>query len=157
MRTKASWTSAKKLAASFSNRVANRRHSLRWFISLSITLRSLYVCSLNLWCGPFWRLFRPLGSFFSGINALIPLLRKYWRQGFPVYALSATTSFGRVRKPEEVGIKMLSIALGNCVASCLFPPVSTALKGFPKRSQTTWILQVKPPRERPNACSPAFF
>jgi hypothetical protein len=74
-----------------------------------------------------------------------------------VYALSATTSFGRVRKPEEVGIKTLSMALGNCVASCLFLPVSTALKGSPRRSQTTWILQVKPPRERPNACSPVFF
>lgn len=156
MSTKASWTRAKSWRQV--SQIESQNDDILWGdLSIVRSRFALYTFVHWIYGVALFGVFFTLLAVFFRINALIPLLRKYWRQGFPVYALSSTTSFCRVRKPEEVGIKMLSMTLDNCVASCQFPPVSTALNGFPMRSQTKWILQVNPPGERPNACSPAFF
>lgn len=70
-------------------------------------------------------------------------------------ALSARTRSGRLRglPGPRRGTRMASRTGSNCGESPRWPAVLTTLSGFCPCSTARWILVVRPPRERPRACS----
>ena len=142
---------ARKLTASFSNRVAMRRHSLSRPTQHSMMLRRRYASRSNVSGRPRWR---ARWSQRCGITAPIACRRSQVRILSKLYPLSPATRLGRERgRPRGCGIRTASINVSNCVDSCLWPAVSSMASGRPRPSVTKWSLVPNPPRERPRAWS----
>ena len=60
----------------------------------------------------------------------------------------------RGRPGPAPGTRMASSSASSCGLSPAWPGVSRIDSGRPRPSQTRWLLQLSPPRERPSACSP---
>ena len=151
---------ARKLTASFSNRVAIRRHSFNQPTQHSMMLRRRYASRSNARGRPRCR---AAWSRLCGITAPIARRRSQWRIPSRLYALSPATRLGRERgRPRGWGIRTASISTSNCVDSCLCPAVASMASGSPRPSVTMCNFVLNPPRERPRAWSggslaPPFF
>src|SRR5262245_16584017 len=148
----ASWSMARKLTASFSYRVATRRHSFSQPISRSTTLRRRYCSrsndasarspSLALWS--------------SGRAITAPILRRpsQRRMRRLLYALSAASRRGLpLRRPP--GRRTLTVAMtaSKTTDSCRCPGVTSTPSPWPAPSQTRCTLVPYPPCDRPRAWS----
>lgn len=100
-----------------------------------------------------WRLAR--WFFGSGIVCLIWRRRRYRRLRREEYALSPPRRSGRVRgrPPPRRATRTRSMMGMNCGASPHWPGVISRASGRRPPSPTRWILQVRPPRERPSPSS----
>ncbi len=142
---------ARKFTASFSNRVAIRRHSLSQPTQHSMMLRRRYASRSNPSGRPRWR---ASWSERCGITAPIAWRRSQARMRSMLYALSPATRLGRERgRPRGCGIRTASISVSNCVDSCLWPGVASMARGRPRPSVTMCNFVLNPPRERPRAWS----
>ena len=142
---------ARKLTASFSNRVASRRHSFSQPTQHSMMLRRRYASRSNPSGRPRWR---AAWSERCGITASIACRRSQARIHSTLYALSPATRPGRHRgRPRGCGIRTASIRVSNCVDSCLWPAVASTASGRPWPSVTKCSFVLNPPRERPRAWS----
>ena len=142
---------ARKLTASFSNRVATRRHSFSHPTQHSMMLRRRYASRSNPSGRP-----RCCASWSErcGITAPIAWRRSQARMRSMLYALSPATRFGRQRgRPRGCGIRTASISVSNCVDSCACPAVASMASGRPRPSVTMCNFVLNPPRERPRAWS----
>jgi hypothetical protein len=144
-------TMARKLTASFSNRVASRRHSFSQPMQHSMMLRRRYASRSKLSGRPRCR---ASWSERWGITAPTAWRRSQVRILSTLYALSPATRLGRERGgPRGWGIRTASISASNWVDSCLWPAVASTARGRPRPSVTRWSFVPNPPRERPRAWS----
>lgn len=142
---------AKKLTASFSNRVAIRRHSFSQPTQHSMMLRRRYASRSNIRGRPRCR---SAWSERWGMTAPIARRRSQARIQSKLYALSPARRFGRERgRPWGCGIRTASISVSNWVDSCLWPAVASTASGRPRPSVTMCNFVPNPPRERPRAWS----
>lgn len=142
---------AKKLTASFSNRVAIRRHSLSQPTQHSMMLLRRYAWRSNFNGRP---LCRPAWSDRWGITAPTECRRSHLRIRSMLYALSPVTRFGRERgRPRGCGILTAFISCSNWVDSCRWPGVAATARGNPLPSVTMCSFVPNPPLERPRAWS----
>jgi len=142
---------AKKLTASFSNRVAIRRHSFSQPTQHSMMLRRRYASRSNVRGRPRCR---AAWSERWGMTAPIACRRSQARIHSKLYALSPARRLGRQRRrPLGCGIRTASITVSNWVDSCLWPAVASMASGRPRPSVTKWSFVLNPPRERPRAWS----
>ena len=147
----ATLTMARKLTASFSNRVPIRRHSLSQPTQHSMMLRRRYASRSNVSGRPRWR---AAWSQRCGITAPMAWRRSQARIRSKLYALSPATRPGRERgRPRGCPIRTASISTSNCVDSCLWPAVASTASGRPRPSVTRCSFVLNPPRERPRAWS----
>jgi hypothetical protein len=142
---------ARKLSASFSNRVPTRRHSLSQPTQHSMMLRRRYASRSNVSGRPRWR---ASWSERCGITAPMARRRSHARIPSKLYPLSPATRLGRERgRPLGWGIRTASISVSNWVDSCAWPGVASMARGNPRPSVTMCSFVLNPPRERPRAWS----
>src|SRR5262245_10734161 len=154
----ASLTSARKLTASFSNRVASRRLSFSQPTHRSTTFRRRYASRSN-----FTRPSSGRWSLRRGMTAPIPRRRRYARMRRWLYPLSPASRRGRflgLPRPGR-GSRTASSTGSRCLLSCACPADRRAASGRPLPSVTRCSLVENPPRLRPRAWSAgspgAFF
>lgn len=142
---------AKKLRASFSNRVAIRRHSFSHPTQHSMMPRRRYASRSSVRGRPRWR---AAWSERCGITAPMECRRSQARIRSRLYALSPARRFGRERgRPRGCGIRTACISVSNCLDSCSWPAVASTASGRPWPSVTKCSFVPNPPRERPRAWS----
>ena len=142
---------ARKLTASFSNRVAIRRHSFSQPTQHSMMLRRRYASRSKLSRRPGWR---AAWSERWGITAAMAWRRSQARIHSTLYALSPASRLGRERgRPSGCAIRTAFISTSNWVDSCLWPAVTSMASGKPWPSVTKCSFVPNPPRERPRAWS----
>lgn len=142
---------ARKLTASFSNRVPMRRHSFSHPTQHSMMHRRRYAWRSNVSSLPRWR---AAWSERCGITAPMARRRSHARIQSRLYPLSPATRLGRERaRPLGWAIRTASISASNCVDSCAWPGVASMASGRPRPSVTMCSLVPKPPLERPRASS----
>ena len=142
---------ARKFSASFSNRVAIRRHSFSQPTQHSMTLRRRYASRLN-WSGR--ARWAAAWSQRCGITAPMAWGGSQARIRSKLYPLSPAMRLGRERgRPQDWGIRIASISVSNCVDWCLWPGVASMASGRPGPSVTMCNFVLNPPLERPRAWS----
>ena len=134
--TDASWQKARSLPAVFSYLVATRRHGFSW-----ANRRSTWFLSLSRWASSSRGRSRLERDGITAFDPAASIVRTNGPLSFPSSAITCPAGMTRISASARD-------------TSWAWPPERIRRAGLPRASAAMWSFVVRPPRERPTACSP---